>query len=54
VWDRHWLYWLAPITAMMVAARTYDLLRTQDPPATKLRPARVGLQGPIPYVAQRN
>jgi len=46
VWDRHWLYWLAPSTAMMVAARTYDLLRIAGPPATQLRPPRVGLQGP--------
>src|SRR5690348_6895114 len=31
---------------MMVAARTYDLLRIAGPPATQLRPPRVGLQGP--------
>jgi major intrinsic protein len=32
LWDRHWLYWLAPITAMMAAARIYDLLRAASPP----------------------
>jgi len=27
MWRAHWVYWLAPVTAMLAAARTYDLLR---------------------------
>jgi glycerol uptake facilitator-like aquaporin len=26
-WGAQWLYWLAPITGMLTAARVYDLLR---------------------------
>jgi MIP family channel proteins len=26
-WSGHWIYWVAPITAMIGAARAYDLLR---------------------------
>jgi aquaporin Z len=54
VWDRHWLYWLAPITAMMVAARVYDLLRAASPPAMERTPSRVGVQGPIPDRSPRS
>ncbi len=32
VWTGHWLYWLAPLTAMPVAARVYDALRGTAPP----------------------
>jgi aquaporin Z len=28
LWRAHWVYWAAPITAMIAAARTYDLLRS--------------------------
>jgi aquaporin Z len=31
LWRTHWLYWLAPVTAMIVAARAYDLLRITQP-----------------------
>jgi MIP family channel proteins len=30
LWGEHWLYWLAPITGMMAAGRTYDFLRQAD------------------------
>ena len=43
LWDRHWLYWVAPVTGMAVAARTYDLLRAARPPAS----SRLGVQGPV-------
>jgi aquaporin Z len=46
-WQAHWLYWLAPISAMIVAARTYDLLRSAQPPRPSSRSAVVGIQGPI-------
>jgi MIP family channel proteins len=47
VWQSHWLYWLSPITAMIVAARAYDLLRIAQPPRSTSRSAVVGVQGPI-------
>ncbi len=31
LWREHWVYWLAPITAMVAAARLYDWLRAQKP-----------------------
>jgi aquaporin Z len=38
LWQSHWIYWLAPITAMIAAARVYDLLRRAEAPApTKLQ-----------------
>jgi glycerol uptake facilitator-like aquaporin len=48
LWRAHWLYWLSPITAMIVAARTYDLLRITQPPRPTSKAAVVGVQGPIP------
>ncbi|HUP00498.1 MAG TPA: aquaporin [Gemmatimonadota bacterium] len=33
IWHAHWLYWAAPITAMIAAARTYDALRRSEAPA---------------------
>ena len=27
LWDRHWVYWLAPLAGMVAAARTYEWLR---------------------------
>ncbi|MGH7510227.1 MAG: MIP/aquaporin family protein [Gemmatimonadales bacterium] len=29
LWGAHWVYWLAPVTGMMTAARVYELLRSQ-------------------------
>jgi MIP family channel proteins len=48
LWRAHWVYWLSPISAMIVAARTYDLLRIAQPPRPTARAAPVGVQGPIP------
>jgi aquaporin NIP len=31
-WHAHWLYWAAPITAALAAARVYDFLRPACPP----------------------
>jgi aquaporin Z len=28
VWHAHWIYWLAPITGMIAAARVYEFLKT--------------------------
>jgi glycerol uptake facilitator-like aquaporin len=52
LWQAHWVYWLSPISAMIVAARTYDLLRIAQPPSPTSRPAVVGVQGPIPERAE--
>lgn len=30
LWHGHWLYWVAPVTGMMAAGRTYDFLRLAD------------------------
>jgi aquaporin Z len=32
LWQAHWLYWLAPITGMVAAARVYEFLRHAEPP----------------------
>lgn len=37
-WHSHWVYWLAPITAMMVAARAYDMLRDTHSDRSAHRP----------------
>ena len=39
LWTAHWVYWLAPMTGMLVAARVYDGLRGAGP--AKGRPAQV-------------
>jgi aquaporin NIP len=36
VWASHWIYWVAPITAMMTAARLYEWLRVASPPQAAL------------------
>lgn len=47
IWTAHWLYWLAPITAMMVAARVYDALRPAEAPAVIPKGVPLGVEGPI-------
>jgi aquaporin Z len=32
LWRAHWLYWLAPIAGTVAAAKTYEFLRTAEPP----------------------
>ncbi len=48
LWQAHWIYWFAPITGMMVAARVYEFLRQAEPPAISLERPPLGVQGPIP------
>jgi len=48
LWRAHWIYWLAPITGMMAAARVYEFLRVADAPRTPEDRAVLGVQGPIP------
>jgi MIP family channel proteins len=53
IWTAHWLYWIAPITAMVVAARTYDALRSAHAPAVVPKGIPLGLEGPIDPVRRR-
>lgn len=46
-WDAHWLYWVAPITAMLVAARVYDWMRPARMPDVVPRAVLVGTEGPV-------
>jgi MIP family channel proteins len=46
-WQDHWIYWLAPVSGMMAAARIYDQLRHAEPPAQTHGDASLGVQGPI-------
>jgi len=41
------LYWLAPITGMIAAARMYDTLRETQPPRLAAEATPLGVQGPI-------
>ena len=45
LWRAHWIYWIAPITAMLIAVRVYDYLRPSVPPVAGAAP--LGVQGPI-------
>jgi glycerol uptake facilitator-like aquaporin len=52
LWQAHWIYWLAPITGMIVAARVYELLRRAEAPAATSRSGPLGVQGPISQLEQ--
>lgn len=45
--DAHWLYWVAPISAMLVAARVYDWMRPARMPDVVPRAVLVGTEGPV-------
>ena len=47
IWTAHWIYWLAPITAMIVAAHVYEFLRPAALPDTVPEGSALGVQGPI-------
>jgi MIP family channel proteins len=47
LWDGHWIYWLAPGTGMIAAARVYDLLRSAVAPSAAPSSSPLGVQGPI-------
>jgi MIP family channel proteins len=47
-WHDHWIYWVAPVTGMMMAARIYDQLRHAEAPSAPRKAATLGVQGPIP------
>jgi MIP family channel proteins len=47
LWTAHWVYWVAPVTGMILAARVYDGLRRAGPAAQPAEEARLGVEGPI-------
>jgi MIP family channel proteins len=48
LWEGHWLYWVAPISAMITAAWLYDYLRhAEPPPSGRATTAPLGVQGPV-------
>ena len=44
VWTAHWIYWVAPITAAVIAARMYDWLRPVRPHGDS---GITGVEGPV-------
>jgi aquaporin Z len=46
-WNAHWIYWVAPITAMVTAARLYDFLRGASGVRTVPAGLALGVEGPI-------
>jgi len=46
-WEAHWVYWLAPITGMMAAARVYEFLRPASTPRIAPGATITGVEGPI-------
>ena len=53
-WVAHWIYWVAPITAMAGAARAYEFLRPAQLPEIVPAGAPLGVQGPIDRRAARS
>ena len=47
LWASHWLYWVAPLTGMAVAARVYDRLRSARAPESMPAAHPLGIQGAI-------
>jgi aquaporin Z len=45
IWREHWVYWAAPITAMIAAAWTYERLRLAHAPEPQ--DDRLGVEGPL-------
>lgn len=47
LWQAHWIYWLAPVTGMMAAARVYGFLRLANAPHLAESHSVLGVQGPL-------
>lgn len=45
-WDAHWIYWVAPVTAMLVAVRVYDFLRPASVGHEREK-VPLGVEGPV-------
>lgn len=52
-WTAHWTYWAAPITAMIAAARLYDVLRGASGVRAVPPGLAIGVEGPIDKAAAR-
>jgi MIP family channel proteins len=52
-WTAHWIYWAAPITAMIAAARLYDFLRGASGVRAVPPGLAIGVEGPIDKPAAR-
>jgi aquaporin Z len=46
-WDAHWIYWLAPVTGMLAAARVYEFLRPAGTAARVPQGVPLGVEGAI-------
>jgi MIP family channel proteins len=46
LWTAHWVYWVAPVTGMILAARVYDGLRRAGPAAQLAEEVPLGVEGP--------
>jgi aquaporin NIP len=46
-WEHHWVYWVAPTTGMLAAARAYELLRRTEPTKASADEPALGVEGPI-------
>lgn len=46
-WVAHWIYWLAPLTAMLAAVWLYEWMRPAEAPSSVPRGVPVGVEGPI-------
>jgi MIP family channel proteins len=44
-WDRHWIYWTAPVLGMLAGAHAYEWLRRAQRPERDLRGERLGVAG---------
>lgn len=47
LWRGHWVYWVAPVTGMLAAARAYEVLRHAESPALPAEVIPLGVEGPI-------
>jgi glycerol uptake facilitator-like aquaporin len=52
IWDAHWIYWAAPVTAMLVAVRAYEFLRPASPD-TPAATVALGIEGPVEAFARQ-
>jgi aquaporin NIP len=46
-WVGHWIYWVAPLSGMVVAARTYEWLRSARRPERRQGSEILGVAGPV-------
>lgn len=46
-WGAHWIYWAAPVTGMVAAARVYEWLRGTGAPGVVPPGVALGAEGPI-------